>query len=164
MPRPVDVGTAGRRPRRPGRAVTAIAGVVALVVAGTLIAWRLHGSLASPGPAAGGTQAPAATTPAATATASAPARPAGSAPPSRAAGPTTRATPSGPASTAAKLVPVPDVVGMSFTRARLVLIGDGFRVAARHVRLGQTVTSTSPSRKAPAGSVITVVYGTGLPL
>ena len=59
-------------------------------------------------------------------------------------------------------MPVPDVVGMTFTKARLVLIRDGFKVAARHPRLGQTVTSTSPSGQAPAGSVIIVVYGTGL--
>jgi serine/threonine-protein kinase len=162
MTRPVAVGTAGHRPRRRGRVVTAIAGVVALVVAGSLIALRFHGSPQSSGTAAGGTSAPPATAPATsrpgTATASAPARPAGATSPSRAATPTTRKT----ASTAPKLVPVPHVVGMTFTRARLILIGDGFRVVGRHVRPGQTVTSTSPSGKAPAGSVITVVYGTGL--
>ena len=59
-------------------------------------------------------------------------------------------------------MPVPDVVGMTFSKARLVLIGDGFKVAARHPHLGQMVTSTSPSGQAPAGSVIIVVYGTGL--
>jgi hypothetical protein len=48
------------------------------------------------------------------------------------------------------------------SKARLALIRDGFKVAARHPRLGQTVTGTSPSGKAPAGSVIIVVYGTGL--
>jgi hypothetical protein len=51
---------------------------------------------------------------------------------------------------------------MTFAKARLVLFGDGFKVAGRHARVGQTVTSTNPSRKAPAGSVIIVVYGTGL--
>ena len=43
-----------------------------------------------------------------------------------------------------------------------MLISDGFKVAARHPRLGQTVTSTSPSGRAPAGSVIIVAYGAGL--
>jgi hypothetical protein len=154
MTRPVAVGTAGRRPRRRGRVVTAIAGMVALVVAGSLIALRFHGSPQSSGTTAGGTSAPPATPAASwpgTATASAPARPAGATSPSRKT-----------ASTAPKLVPVPHVVGMTFTRARLILIGDGFRVVGRHVRPGQTVTSTSPSGKARAGSVITVVYGTGL--
>ena len=60
------------------------------------------------------------------------------------------------------MVPVPDVTGMTFGKARLVLIGDGFKVVGRHARLGQIVTGTSPSGQAPAGSVIIVVYGTGL--
>jgi hypothetical protein len=59
------------------------------------------------------------------------------------------------------MVPVPDVVGMTFTKARLVLIGAGFQVAGRHAHLGQIVTSTSPSGQAAAGSTIIVVYGTG---
>ena len=170
MTRPVAVGTAGRRPRRPGRVVAALAGVMALLVAGSLIALRFHDSPQAPGTAAGRTSAPPAPSAAPTspgsagatgpgsATASPPARPAGPTSASRAATPTA----SGRASTARTLVRVPDVVGMSFTRARLVLIGDGFKVAGRHTRPGQTVTSTSPSGRAPAGSVIIVVYGTGL--
>lgn len=66
--------------------------------------------------------------------------------------PTARATASGRASTAQALVRVPDVVGMPFTRARLVLIGDGFKVTGGHTRLGQTVTSTSPSGRAAAAA------------
>ena len=54
------------------------------------------------------------------------------------------------------------MVGMTFTRAWLVLVGDGFKVAARHTHVGQTVTSYSPTGQAPAGSVIIVVYGTGM--
>jgi hypothetical protein len=174
MTRPVAVGTAERRPRRPGRVVTAIAGVMALLVAGSLIALRFHGSPQSPGTAAGRTSAPPAPSAAPTSTgaggaarpgtvtASPPARPAGPTPASRAVTPTASATASGRASTAVALVRVPDVIGMPFTRARLVLIGDGFKVTGRHTRLGQTVTSTSPSGRAPAGSVIIVVYGTGL--
>ena len=57
---------------------------------------------------------------------------------------------------------MPDVVGMTFARARIVLAGDGFKVVGEHARLGQVVTATSPSGQAPAGSVIVVVYGTGL--
>ena len=73
-----------------------------------------------------------------------------------------RATASSPAATGPAMVQVPNVVGMTFAKARLVLLGDGFRVAGEHARLGQVVTSTSPSGQAPAGSVIIVVYGTGL--
>jgi len=174
MTRAVAAGTADRRPRRPGRVITAIAGVVALLVAGSLIALRFHDSPQSSGTASGGTSAPpapsAATTPArsaaastpGTATASAPARPAGSTPASRAAAPAASPTPSGPASTAPTLVPVPDVVGMTFTKAWLVLVGKGFKVAARHTHVGQIVTSYNPTGQAPAGSVIIVVYGTGV--
>jgi len=172
MTQAVAAGTADRRPRRPGRVITAIAGVVALLVAGSLIALRFHDSPQSSGTASGGTSASpapsAATTPArsaaastpGTATASALARPAGSTPASRAAAPASP-TPSGPASTAPTLVPVPDVVGMTFTKAWLVLVGKGFKVAARHTHVGQIVTSYSPTGQAPAGSVIIVVYGTG---
>jgi len=176
MPPPVAAWTAGRHPRRrTGLVVTAIAGIVALLVVGSLIALRFHGSPQSSGTAAGGTSAPpspsAATTPAASAaasrtgapTASAPASPTGSTSASRAdATPATSVTASAPASTAPALVPVPDVVGLTFTKARQVLLSDGFQVVGRHPRLGQTVTSTSPSGEAPAGSVIIVVYGTGL--
>ena len=59
-------------------------------------------------------------------------------------------------------MPVPDVVGMTFLRARLVLMNAGFQVVGMHTRLGQVVTSTSPAGQAPAGSVIDVVYGRGL--
>jgi len=175
MPPPAAASTADRRPRRrTGLVVTAIAGVVALLVAGSLIALRFYGSPQSSGTAAGATSAPpspsAATTPTTsaaasrtgTATASAPARPTGSTSASSAAAPATSATASAPASTAPALVPVPDVVGMTFAKARAVLIDDGFRVVGSHPRVGQTVTSTSPSGQAPAGSVIIVVYGTGL--
>jgi serine/threonine-protein kinase len=167
----VATGTAGRRAWRPGRVAAAIAGVVALLVAGSLIALRLHASPQSPGTAAGSTPArSAATTPAAsaaaslpeTATASAPARPTGSSTASRSPAPAATAAVSVPASTAPALVPVPDVVGMTFAKARVALIDDGFKVVGRHARLGQTVTSTSPSGQAPAGSVIIVVYGAGL--
>jgi hypothetical protein len=51
---------------------------------------------------------------------------------------------------------------MTYTRAWLVLTGHGFKVAGRHNRSGPIVTSTSPSGRAPAGSVIIVTYGTGL--
>ena len=57
------------------------------------------------------------------------------------------------------LVPVPDVVGMNFTQAQRVLESDGFTVAGSHSPPGNNVVSTSPSGEAPAGSVITVVYG-----
>jgi serine/threonine-protein kinase len=72
---------------------------------------------------------------------------------------------SAPASSTPPLVPVPDVVGMTFTQARLLLVGDGFTVLGRHTRLGQIVTRTNPSAgEVPAGSLIIVVYGTGTPL
>jgi beta-lactam-binding protein with PASTA domain len=59
-------------------------------------------------------------------------------------------------------VPVPDVVGSTFTQARLLLVSDGFTVVGRHTRLGQIVTRSNPSTgEAPAGSLIIVVYGTG---
>jgi hypothetical protein len=177
MTQPVAAATGGRRPRRPGRGAAAIGAMLALFVAGSLIALRLHESPRSAGTAAGRTPASparsAATTrapsaaasapsPPRTATASAPASPTGSPRSSRTATPTTRPTASAPAGPAPALVPVPNVVGMTFAKARLVLFGDGFKVAGRHARVGQTVTSTNPSRKAPAGSVIIVVYGTGL--
>ena len=171
MTRPVAAVTGGGRPRRPGRVIAAIGGVAALLLAGSLIALRFHAAPQSSGTAGSATSAPptrsaAATTPAASrsgsAPASAPARPASSPSASRAATPAASATVSAPASTAPPLVPVPDVVGMTFAKARLVLIDDGFKVAGRHARLGQTVTSTSPSGEAPAGSVIVVVYGAGL--
>ncbi len=75
MTRPVAVGTADSRPRHPGRVVIAIAGVVALLVAGSLIALRFHGSPQSPGTAAGSTSAPPAPSAATTPAGSAAARP-----------------------------------------------------------------------------------------
>jgi hypothetical protein len=54
---------------------------------------------------------------------------------------------------------------MTFTKARLLLIGEGFTVRGRHTRLGQIVARTNPSAgEVPAGSLIIVVYGTGTPL
>jgi hypothetical protein len=51
---------------------------------------------------------------------------------------------------------------MTFTKARLLLGGDGFTVVGKHTRVGQVVTRTNPrSGKVPAGSLIIVVYGTG---
>ena len=163
MTRPVAEATGGRRTRRPGRVAMVLGGALALLVAGSLIALRFHVSPQSPGTAAGRTPASPArsapTTPAAsaaasrpgTATASAPARPTASPPASRTAAPAASATVSAPASTAPALVPVPDVVGMTFAKARLVLIGDGFKVVGRHPRLGQTVTAPArPARPRPA--------------
>jgi len=63
--------------------------------------------------------------------------------------------------TSVPVVPIPDVVGMTFAKARLLLVSDGFRVLGRHTRLGQVVTRTNPSGQAPAGSVVIVVYGRG---
>jgi serine/threonine-protein kinase len=70
-------------------------------------------------------------------------------------------TVSGPASSTPATVPVPDVVGMTFTAARLLLQSDGFTVVGKHVRLGQIVTRTIPAARARAGGVVIVVYGTG---
>jgi beta-lactam-binding protein with PASTA domain len=51
---------------------------------------------------------------------------------------------------------------MTFTQARLLLIGDGFTVLGRHTRRGQVVARTNPAAgEVPAGSLIIVVYGTG---
>jgi serine/threonine protein kinase len=75
--------------------------------------------------------------------------------------PKASATPSAPATSAPPAVPIPDVVGMTFARARAELVSDGFRVVGDHTRVGQVVTSTDPSGQAPAGSVIVVVYGRG---
>jgi serine/threonine-protein kinase len=173
MPPPPAAPPAAGRRRRPGRVAAVIGGVLALLVAGSLVALRLHGSPQVAGAAAGGTSPPAAsgavTSPAAprpgTAAASVPAPAPSASPPavptaSATASAKATATPSArpTASTRPPLVKVPNVVGMTFTRARLVLIGDGFKVVGRHTRTGLTVTSTSPSGRAPAGSVIIVVY------
>jgi serine/threonine-protein kinase len=62
-------------------------------------------------------------------------------------------------------LPVPDVVGMTFTRARLLLDSDGFTVVGRHTRVGQIVTRTNPpAGEVPAVGLVIVVYGTGTPL
>jgi beta-lactam-binding protein with PASTA domain len=58
-------------------------------------------------------------------------------------------------------VVIPNVVGMGFSQAERLLQSDGFTVVGTHNPPGKTVVSTSPSGAAPAGSVITVVYGTG---
>jgi hypothetical protein len=173
MTRPVALPTASGRPRRPGRVIASIGGVLALVLAAALIGMRFHAAPQASGTAADGPSAPptrsATTTAPATsaarpgsATASAAPRAAGTPSGSHAATPTATATAGATASAGPPLVPVPHVAGMTFSRARLVLTDDGFKVAGRHARLGQTVTSTSPSGRAPAGSVIVVVYGTGL--
>jgi serine/threonine-protein kinase len=109
---------------------------------------------------------PAVSYPAAPAPGSPPASPARSL---AASPPATSATPapsapsaSASASSTPPLVPVPDVVGMTFTQARQLLIGDGFTVLGRHTRRGQVVARTNPSAgEVPAGSLIIVVYGTG---
>jgi beta-lactam-binding protein with PASTA domain len=49
---------------------------------------------------------------------------------------------------------------MNFPQAQRLLESDGFTVAGTHNPPGNKVVSTSPSGEAPAGSVITVVYGT----
>ena len=56
---------------------------------------------------------------------------------------------------------IPDVVGLTFAKARTALQSDGFTVVGKHTRTGQIVTRTKPAGQAPAGSPITVVYGTG---
>jgi Protein kinase domain/PASTA domain len=164
---PAGPASPGRR-RRPGRVGLVAGALAALLAAGLVGAWALRDSPpadAPVGPATTSTSpsAPVTSAPARTASptrsAAAPSSPAPA--PSATATPGARATASAPAATGPALVPVPDVVGMTFAKARLVLLGDGFRVAGEHARLGQIVTSTSPSGQAPAGSVIVVVYGTG---
>jgi hypothetical protein len=66
-----------------------------------------------------------------------------------------------PDSSAPSLVPVPNVIGMNFPQALRVLESAGFTVAGSHTPPGNVVASESPSGEAPAGSVITVVYGNG---
>jgi beta-lactam-binding protein with PASTA domain len=58
------------------------------------------------------------------------------------------------------MVPVPNVIGMHFARARKLLESAGFTVALQPNHLGQVVTGMSPSGQAPAGSVITLTYST----
>jgi serine/threonine-protein kinase len=69
------------------------------------------------------------------------------------------------ASSTPPLVAVPDVVGMTFAKAKQLLVSDGFTVKGKHTRTGNVVTKTKPSAgEAPAGSLIVVVYGTGTAL
>jgi hypothetical protein len=51
------------------------------------------------------------------------------------------------------------VVGLNFMQAVKVLESDGFGVAGVRGQHGNRVVSESPSGQAPAGTVITVVYG-----
>lgn len=100
---------------------------------------------------------PSVTSPSVTQASSRPASPAAS----TAAPPSASATAS-PSASAPRLVPVPDVVGMTFTKARLLLISDGFTVVGKHKRVGQIVTRTNPpAGEVSAGTLIVVVYGTG---
>jgi hypothetical protein len=199
--RPEAPRTAAPRPRRAGRGALAVAGLLVLLLAGSVTAWRLSDASSSRGLAASGaatTTAAAGATPVAAAgsasrrssaaatrpstaavapatspsvtwASSRPASPTASTAAPQSASPTASpsASPSvsAPASSAPPLVPVPDVVGMTFTRARLLLVSDGFTVVGKHKRLGQVVTRTKPAAgEAPAGSLIIVVYGTGAPL
>jgi serine/threonine protein kinase len=94
--------------------------------------------------------------------ASPPSSPAAPSSGSSTASPSVSPSASASASSTPPLVPVPDVVGMTFTAARQLLVSDGFTVLGRHTRLGQVVTRTNPSAgEVPAGSLIIVVYGTG---
>jgi serine/threonine protein kinase len=188
-----------RRPLRAGRGALAVAGLLVLLLAGSVTAWRLSGTpsgrelaasgaattTAAAGQAAAATPVPAAgsasrsssaaaatrrstaavapaTSSSVTRASSRPASPAAStaAPPSGS--PTASPSVSPPASSAPPLMPVPDVAGMTFTKARLLLISDGFAVVGKHTRVGQIVTRTNPpAGEVPAGSLIIVVYGTG---
>ena len=161
-----------RRPWRPGRLLAAAGGAVAVVVllAVSLAAWQFHGSPQATGPAAGSTvtspPASHATATAAAASASVPA--AGPVTASAAGSPSTspagtpQASPAvSRAASTAPLAAIPDVKGMTFAKARVVLENDGFVVVGNHAHLGQTVTGVSPSGQAPAGSTVTVTYGTG---
>ncbi len=183
-----------RRPRRAGRGALAVAGLLVLLLAGSVTAWRLSGTpsgreLAASGAAtttaaAGATAVPAAgsasrsssaaaprhstaavapaTLPSVTRASSRPASPAASTAAPSSGSPTASSSVSPPASSAPPLVPVPDVAGMTFARARLLLVSDGFTVLGKHTRVGQIVTRTyPPAGEVPAGRLIIVVYGTG---
>ncbi len=95
--------------------------------------------------------------PASSRTASPTSSPAKSPASTRAASPTASASPSSTQS----LVKIPDVIGLTFAKATTRLENHGFIVVAKHARVGQIVTATDPSGEAPAGSMVTVVYGTG---
>ena len=194
--RPDALRPTARRPWRAGRGALAVAGLLVLLLAGSVTAWRLSGTAsnrglvassaatttaaagraaaaapvaATAGSASRSTSAAAATphstaavapapSPSVTRASSRPASPAASTAAPSSASPTA----SPPTSSAPPLVPVPDVVGMTFTQARLLLISDGFTVVGRHTRVGQVVLRTNPrAGEVPAGSVIIVVYGTG---
>ena len=180
---------------RAGRGALAVAGLLVLLLACSVTAWRLSGTSSVRGLAASGavtTPAAAATTPVAAAGSasgsssaataarhstaavapatarsvsqgsSRPASPASSTGALPSGSPTASPSVSAPASGTPTLVPVPDVVGMTFTKARLLLVSDGFKVLGRHTRVGQAVTRTNPSAgEVPAGTLIIVVYGTG---
>ena len=182
---------------RAGRGALAVAGLLVLLLAGSVTAWRLTSTSGARGLAAGGaatthaaagqaaanpvtaagsasrsssaaaalqhsTAAAPATSHSVTQPSSHPASPAASATAPASASQTASPSVSASASSTPPLVPVPDVVGMTFTQARLLLISDGFTVLGRHTRVGQVVLRTSPSAgEVPAGSLIIVVYGTG---
>jgi serine/threonine-protein kinase len=198
--RPDAPRPAGPRPRRAGRSALAVAGLLVLLLAGSVTAWRLSGTssgrglaasssatttaaagqaaaatpVAAAGSASRSTSAaaapphstaavapvtsPSVTSPSVTRASSRPASPAASTAAPSSASPTASTS----ASSAPPLVPVPDVVGMTFTQARLLLVSDGFTVVGKHTRAGQVVTRTNPSAgEVPAGSLIIVVYGRG---
>lgn len=188
VPVPAAAGRS-RGPRRVAVAVGGV--LVLLLLAGSVAAWRLSAAPRATGLAAAApvTTAPAAQPPATQPPSASPSasrsRTAAAAPPdsgypaaaasasasaarssaspasSPSASPASSPTASPSAASTPPLVAVPDVVGMTFAKARLLLEADGFTVEGRHTRLGQIVTRTNPSGQAPAGSVIIVVYGTG---
>jgi hypothetical protein len=125
----------------------------------------------SPGPPGSAAASPAAyrsaspggsrTVPPASSRSAAPSRsPATSRPATPAASPTASAS----AASTPPLVTIPDVAGLTFTKAETKLENHGFTVVGKHTRVGQIVTRTNPSGQAPAGSNIIVVYGTGAAL
>jgi beta-lactam-binding protein with PASTA domain len=57
------------------------------------------------------------------------------------------------------MVTIPDVVGLTYSRAQKLLAGAGFTVKGKHTGSGKTVTGTDPSGEASTGSEITVDYG-----
>jgi serine/threonine-protein kinase len=188
---------AAPRRRRAGRGAFAVAGLLVLLLAGSVTAWRLSDASSSRGLAASGAAATTAAagqavtaTPVAAGSASrpssaaatrhstaaappamsppvtSPSAPRASSRPTSTAASTAASPPASPtvspAASAPTLVPVPDVVGMTFTKARLLLVSDGFTVVGKHTRAGQVVKRTNPAAgNLPAGSVIIVVYGTG---
>jgi len=212
MTAPVAARTAAGRWRRPGRAISAVAVAVVLLLAGAITAWRFDTAPRASGPTLSSAvthpltaSATAAKAPATSASASRPSSaaaappssaavsPSGfpsvsssrspsaspsrppSAPPSRSPSaspsaspsgsplrtPTASATDSGPPPSGPPMAAIPDVAGMTFAEARQTLESDGFTVVGEHTGAGQTVTGVNPSGQAPAGSEITVVYGTG---